>query len=365
MAIAFLLCGRAAPSAASLDDLDRGSLRAAIGESLRYLERVPAERVIGELPRRVTAREVRDSLLAFLDRLARPAEAGRERLPEGFEWVPSHSDGPVLVTGYYQPVLDARLAPRAGFRFPVYGKPRDLLEAEVVTLEPQRQVRKVVGRLVDGEIVPYFSRHEIEYARKLAGRGYEIAWVRDPVDLFFLHVQGSGILRLEDGRLRHVSYAASNGRPYRSIGRILVEQGKLRAEEVSLARLRAYLRENPASLEELSRQNERYIFFRFAERGPLGSLEVPLTAGRSVATDLSLFPKGALALLLAAAPVVDERGELVGWRRFSRLVLNQDAGAAITGPNRLDLFFGAGERAGLEAGYMRSFGRLYWLLKRG
>lgn len=351
---------------ASLDDLDRRSLRAAIGESLRFLERLPPERIVGELPRRVTAGEVRNSLSAFLDRLERPGQLDPEPLREAFELVPAQPDArPLLVTGYYQPVLEARLAPASGFRFPIYGKPKDLVEAEVVTVKPKRQVQKIIGRMVGGEIVPYFTRHEIDFLGRLAGRGFEIAWVRDPMDLFFLHVQGSGILRLGGSRLLHISYAASNGRPYRSIGRLLVEQGKLSAEEVSLARLRAYLRENPASLEELSKHNERYIFFRFVERGPIGSLEVPLTAGRSVATDLSLFPKGALALLVAAAPVIDERGAPVGWRRFSRFVLNQDSGAAITGPNRLDLFFGAGERAGWEAGYMKSFGTLYWLFKKG
>jgi membrane-bound lytic murein transglycosylase A len=161
-----------------------------------------------------------------------------------------------------------------------------------------------------------------------------------------------------------LNFAAANGRPYTSIGKILIEEGKLRAEEVSAARLRKYLREHPEERERLFMRNERYVFFRFVENGPLGSLDIPLTPGRSVAADAGHFPAGALAFLVGRRPVLDGAGDLAGWRQFSRFVLVQDAGAAIRGPRRLDLYFGSGEEAGGPAGFMNSPGRLYFLLRK-
>jgi membrane-bound lytic murein transglycosylase A len=220
----------------------------------------------------------------------------------------------------------------------------------------------VIARLNGEQLVPYYSRREIDGMGRLKNKGYEIAWAKDPIDLFFLHVQGSGMLRLRDGSTLAVGYAASNGRAYRSIGRVLVERGKMAAEEVTMQRLRQYLREHPAERDEILAQNESYIFFRFLSGGPLGSLEVALTPGRSIATDARIFPKAALALLVSQKPVFDVEGRLARWQPFTRFVVNQDAGSAIKGENRVDLFFGAGELAGQSAGVMKSPGRLYFFL---
>jgi membrane-bound lytic murein transglycosylase A len=216
----------------------------------------------------------------------------------------------------------------------------------------------------NNRFVPYFTRHEIDTLGRLKGKGHEIAWVKDPVDLFFLHIQGSGLLRLEDGRLLHLNYAASNGRPYTSIGKILLDLGKIREEELSMQRLRRYLFDHPEEREDLLARNERYIFFRIARDGAIGSLGVPLTPGRSIATDSRLFPKGALAFIVTQRPILDDAGNLVGWQPVSRFVLNQDTGAAIRGSGRVDLFFGNGPEAGAAAGHMRSTGRIYFLLKK-
>jgi len=270
----------------------------------------------------------------------------------------------VLFTGYHQPIIEGSLVRTGVFRYPIYAKPKDLIEAELVTLGPQPRAEKVFGRLSGDHFVPYFSRHEIDNLGRLKGKGYEMAWVKDPVDLFFLHIQGSGILRLEDGRLLRVNYAASNGRPYKSIGKILIDHGKMAQEDVSMQRLRRYLKDHPEEREALFTQNERYIFFRFVKRGPLGSLEVPLTPGRSIATDSRLFPKGALAFIVTRKPILDGSGNLVGWAPFSRFVLNQDTGSAIEGPRRVDLYFGSGHDSGLAAGAMRSEGKLYFLIKK-
>ena len=189
--------------------------------------------------------------------------------------------------------------------------------------------------------------------------------MKDPIDLFFLQIQGSGLLRLEDDRLLPLNYAASNGRQYTSIGRVLLEKGKIRREDLSMQGLRRYLSDHPQEMEEVFAKNERYVFFRFGEGGAIGSLGVPLTPGRSIATDSSLFPKGALAWIVTRRPLLDAQEKVVGWRPVNRFVLNQDTGAAIRGPGRVDLFFGMGPRAGASAGHMKSEGELYFLLLEG
>jgi membrane-bound lytic murein transglycosylase A len=367
--LAWAQSGRAGEAGfpALTDDLDRDSLRQAIQRSLQYLERLPPDRLVGAWPRKVTAREVKGPL-AFLngklDLLDRPDDLGNaiRSVFNPHQARGSDREGNMLVTGYYQPILDGSLAPTSEFRYPIYGKPKDLIEVESVTTRSQAHSEKVIARLNGEQLVPYYSRREIDGMGRLKNKGYEIAWAKDPIDLFFLHVQGSGMLRLRDGSTLAVGYAASNGRAYRSIGRVLVERGKMAAEEVTMQRLRQYLREHPAERDEILAQNESYIFFRFLSGGPLGSLEVALTPGRSIATDARIFPKAALALLVSQKPVFDVEGRLARWQPFTRFVVNQDAGSAIKGENRVDLFFGAGELAGQSAGVMKSPGRLYFFL---
>jgi membrane-bound lytic murein transglycosylase A len=168
-------------------------------------------------------------------------------------------------------------------------------------------------------------------------------------------------LQLPDRRRLQVGYAGQNGLPYRSIGRLLIDGGKIPAADMSMQRLRRYLAEHPAERDEIMAYNESYVFFRFISEGPLGSLEVPVTAGRSIATDSRLFPKGALGFIYSERPVLDPGGELLGWTPFLRFVLNQDTGGAIRGPQRVDLFFGAEAQAEAGAGYMNSPGKLYFL----
>jgi membrane-bound lytic murein transglycosylase A len=211
---------------------------------------------------------------------------------------------------------------------------------------------------------PYYSRREIDDLGVLRGRNLEVAWVKNSIDLFFLHIQGSGLLRLRDGRQVTVGYAAQNGLPYRSIGRLLIDNGKVPKEEMSMQRLRRYLTEHPSEQNEIFAYNDSYVFFRLNQGGPLGSLDVPVTAGRSIATDSRLFPRGALALVQMEIPVIGAQGELAGWRPVTRLVLNQDTGGAIRGPQRADYYFGTGDEAGALAGYMNRQGRLYFLVRK-
>jgi len=349
------------------DDLDLDSLRAAIVESKSYLAKLPPDRVVGEQPRRLTAYEVFASLLAFeqlFDQWACAACVARE-LRARFELVPSSADprlAEVLFTGYYQPVIEGSPVPTAEYRYPLYGKPTDLVTAEQVTVGPAMQVETVFGRVEGEQFTPYYTRREIDQLGALRGRGLELAWVKDPVDLFFLQIQGSGIIQFPDGAQRGVGYTAQNGWPYRSIGRWLIDNGKLSKDEMSMQRLRRYLAEHPSERDELFAYNESYVFFRELRDGPLGSLGVPVTAGRSVATDSRLFPKGALALIQTRIPIVDDSGQLNDWLPITRFVLNQDTGGAIRGLQRADIYFGSGDHAAGLAGYMNSPGKIFFLL---
>jgi membrane-bound lytic murein transglycosylase A len=237
----------------------------------------------------------------------------------------------------------------------LYGKPADL----VTTPGDAGETRP--GRIEQGRVEPYYSRREIDEHGALQGRGLEIAWLGDPVEVFFLHIQGSGIIRLPDGGELNVGYAGQNGRPYRSIGRLLIDSGEIAKEEMSMQRLRRYLADYPNRQSDVFAYNESYVFFRVNPQGPLGSLEVPVTAGRSIATDSQLFPKGALALVRTEIPIIDGAGQLAGWRPVTRFVLNQDTGGAIRGVKRADYYFGSGAAAGDLAGYMNRPGRLYFL----
>jgi membrane-bound lytic murein transglycosylase A len=362
----FLLSSCALPTAPAPtligDDLDAESLRAAIRHSLDYLQKLPGDRVVGVAPRRLTAAEVRTSLIAFeqlLNQWNCPECLARETASR-FELTPSNADpelSKVLFTGYYQPVIEGSLAANDVYRFPLYEKPPDLVMAESV-----QNGERLLGRREQENFVPYYSRREINELGALQGRGLEIAWLRDPIDVFFLHIQGSGIIRLPDGGQLSVGYAAQNGLPYRSIGRLLIDNGKVAKEEMSMQRLRQYLIDNPQERDEIFAYNESYVFFRVVDGGPLGSLGVPITEGRSVATDYRLFPKGALVLIETEIPIIDDAGRLAGWRPTRRFMLNQDTGGAIRGLQRGDIYFGTGAEAGGLAGYMNRHGRIFFLL---
>ena len=373
MAMAMAVVGCALPVTmpvpALRDDLDVGSLRLAIGHSMSYLEKLPPERIVGAQPRPFTARQLLDSLIAF-DRLLDQWHCRgclARAIAAAFEIIPSSTgadEAEVLFTGYYQPVIDGSLTPGEGFDYPIYGVPADLPTQEQAGANGAKNGEKKPGRSENELLAPYYSRRDIDQLGVLRGRALEIAWVKDPIDLFFLHIQGSGLLRLRDGREVTVGYAAQNGLPYRSIGRLLIDDGKVPKEEMSMQRLRRYLMENPGEQNEIFAYNESYVFFRLNEGGPLGSLGVPVTAGRSIATDSRLFPRGALALVHMDIPLIGRQGELAGWRPVTRFVLNQDTGGAIRGPQRADYYFGTGDDAGSLAGYMNRQGRLYFLVQK-
>jgi len=186
------------------------------------------------------------------------------------------------------------------------------------------------------------------------------------MDCFTLQVQGSGRIRLPDGKIRRVHFAAKNGRPYRSIGRLLVNEGRMDLKAVTMPSIRAYLADHPKEIARVLRYNDSFIFFRWggAAKTPAGNLGEPLTAGRSVALDQSRYPAGALGYLSSEKPRVDANGQVTEWVPMARFVLNQDSGSAIKGANRLDMFWGGDSYAEIAAGNMKHPGKLYFLIKK-
>lgn len=316
-----------------------------------------------------TADELKQSLLEFLEILQSPAAPAvkEKRIRETFLAYKSTGrgqNGSVLFTGYFEPILHGSTVKTAKFKWPVYRTPDDLVVIDLGKFRDKYRGERIVGRVDKRELIPYYNRREIDYKDRLADRQLEIAWLADPVDVFNLHIQGSGTICFPEKKCVQVSYEHQNGQPLRMIGKYLKEEGKISEQEMSYQNINKYLREHPEELTDILCRNESYVFFRVVPEGPVGAIAVPLTAGRSIATDPAYFPRGALALIKTRRPVFNKAGTLQSWTGFSRLVLNQDAGGAIKGPGRVDIFFGTGSQAELEAGCMKEEGELYFLVRK-
>jgi membrane-bound lytic murein transglycosylase A len=270
--------------------------------------------------------------------------------------------GQVLFTGYYEPHLKGSLTPDTRFRYPVYAMPRDLMVIDLSPFSEEFKGKRIVGRLQGNSVVPYPDRQAIEADTDFASKAVPIAWVDDRIDLFFLQIQGSGRIYLTNGKFLRVHYHGANGRPYRSIGRLLIDQGKIPAEEMSMQRLKSYLGNHPAEVDAVLNHNPSYVFFKTETSGPIGAIGVDLTPGRSVAVDRRIFPMAAPAFLQTQIPVVDGDGRIDRWVDFSAFALNQDTGGAIQGPGRVDIFWGNGPYAEIAAGHMQHKGDFYLLI---
>lgn len=270
-----------------------------------------------------------------------------------------------LITGYYEPLLKGSRFKSPTYNQPVLGVPRDLITIDLGDVVPQVKNLRLRGRLQGNKVVPYYSRAEInalEAKNTFADR--VLLWVDDAVELFFLQVQGSGRVRLPDGKLVRVGYADQNGHPYQSVGRVLIDRGDLKPEQASMQGIQAWARANPAKLGELLNANPSYVFFKEVpvkstnpDEGPAGALGVPLVAGRSIAVDPRSIPLGAPVFLDSTLP-----NSTVPLRR---LVLAQDTGGAIKGVVRADFFWGFGADAGAQAGRMKQQGKMWVLLPPG
>ena len=326
---------------ALLDIGDAASLREAIIQSLAWLALRPLTSTLDYGTRTVTVGEQMRALervLAFLVDDPTP-DALEAFLLDEFDLVRSigRGDGTMLVTGYHEVIVDAALARSADYHVPILAAPS--------------RVRSV-----------YPTRAEIE-AGRLAGATRPLAWARNPIDVFFMEVEGSGTLRLRDGGEIRVGYAGTNGRPYRSIARLLIEEGHIERDAMSMQALREWLEAHPHHVSRVLHHNQSYVFFTRRSGPPVGSLGVPLTPGRSIATDPTVFPQGSLGFLLTQRPRRGDTGE-ISWAPVSRFVLSHDAGGVIRGPGRVDVFWGRGPDAELAASEMKQEGELYVLVPK-
>jgi len=264
-----------------------------------------------------------------------------------------------LITGYYEPILKGSRKKSAKYPHPLYRQPNDLITVDLSEIYPELKYKRVRGKLIGNKIVPYSTREEIE-ANPSPLAGNEIVWIDDIIDVFFLQIQGSGLVQLDSGEQVHVGYADQNGHAYNSIGRILIDRGELTADQASMQSIKNWARNHLDQLRELLNNNPSYVFFRELPAGlsgPLGAMGVPLSAERSVAIDPKFIPLGAPVFLSTTQPNSPTP--------FRRLMLAQDTGGAIKGGVRADLFWGAGNEAGTKAGAMKQSGKIWVFLPKG
>ena len=277
-------------------------------------------------------------------------------IPHLVEGVP---DG--LVTGYYEPEVSGSRERSGRFQVPVYGRPDDIVQVKPDLLRALYNNSFSVMRRSGEQLVPYYTRAEID-AGALEGRGLEILYLDDPVELFFMQIQGSGRVQLPDGSWVRLGYAAKNGHRHTSIGKLLAERGEKPPQGLTMEGLKSWLQADPARGRALMHENNSYVFFREvpeveAGEGPVGAQGVPLTPGRSLAVDASYHALG--TPIFVTAPDL-----AVGGAPFRRLMIAQDVGSAIRGPQRGDIFFGTGETAGTIAGTTKEAARFYVLLPK-
>ena len=355
--------------------LDLTDLRTSITNSLNYIQK-PSSRNFFPCGQ-ITHSRTEESLKAFAQLLdsglkgAQLNNAIREKF-DVYISVGCDDKGTVLFTGYYTPIFDASFVRSERFRYPLYKTPGDLLKGRNGEILGQRQP--------DGTVRPYPSRAEIEDSGML--KGNELVWLSDPFEAYIAHVQGSAKLRLPErqldraakglpdgqsapgetspkGGLITIGYNASNGHEYHSVAQELVRDGKMSSEQISLSAMIDYFKAHPEQVDMYVRRNPRFVFFRREEGQPRGSLNEPVTAMRSIATDKSIFPRGALAFITTTLPQAD--GAAITKKLYSGFALDQDTGGAIRAPGRCDVYMGQGDIAGKLAGQTYQEGKLYYL----
>lgn len=331
------------------------SLEVPVRRSLDYVLRQPPKRpAIAHGDVVLTWQQVRRSLEEFLVILPR-LDREPELLSQRFVWY-GLDPGPVM-TGYYTPEIEASLTRRPGYQYPIYGVPADLKRC------------KTPGggtgfcRVEKGRTVPYYDRRALDVDRVLAGKGYEIAWARDPIDVFYLQVEGCGRLRLPDGSVRNVLYGAKNGHRFKSLGRILYEKGLLPRGKLGKEHVRRYFRRHPKRMFEFMAENRSYVFFRLAEAPPEGAMGKPLTPMVSIATDRRLLPLGSVLAFEAEIPDDKVRNGYRAKRTVTGIGLAQDTGTAIQGAH-VDYYVGEGYKVEPVASRIKTRATVYLLISK-
>jgi len=331
-------------------------LKPGLEKNLRYIRsRQQGAVCVSQKGLRLTWGQLNESvseLLGMIDEL----DANPRLAAERFEWL-RLAPG-TLLTGYYEPWLAASLTQDEKHKFPLYGVPDDLKTTSLSGFHPRWKGQSLVYRVGENGIEPYHDRAALDGERVLDGKGQEVAWAADLVDVFFLQVEGSGRLSFPDGSTKHILYAGKNGRQYVSIGRLLIDKGYVPKEEMSMQRIRTFLNENPDKINEILYANPSYVFFRLADEGPYGSFGGILTPRVSVAVDRSMIPLGSVVALKTSLLTPDG-----GSDSFMSLVLAQDTGGAIKG-TRMDLFCGSGDEAEVLAGHLQADSEVFMLVSR-
>lgn len=335
------------------------NLAGAVDRSLAYLAKPSSQDYFPYDPEgRITHARAVASLKLFQQTLADAQDADQldeliRRRFEVWESVGCDEEGTVLFTGYYCPIFEARLKPDDRFRFPLYALPDDLVK--------DSEGSCIGRRLDDGSILSgYYDRRQIISSNVLAGK--EICYLQDPFQAYIVTVQGSAKLRLRDGSYFEIGYAANNGHDYVSIGKLLVEDGKISADELSLSAMMTFFGEFPNEVRYYTNRNPRYVFFEPRSGGPYGSLNERVTPYRSIATDKEVYPRACVTLLSTRLPGYQD-GQIVE-KNYTAFALDQDTGGAIRAPGRCDVFMGTGDAVAKLAGRTMAEGTLYYLFAK-
>ncbi len=350
-----------------VDDTNYVNLSDSIQQSLSYLKKRPKDMKFKFGQDVYETSQMVDSLVKFFEFTEKKPSADelKKYINENYyvyKSTGSNGSGEVLFTGYYEPFLEGSLLKSDIYKYPVYGTPSDLVSIDLSLFSPKYKGEKITGRYTGQTVVPYYERKEIETGGMLEGKAPVLAWVKDPIDLFFLQYQGSGKILLDNGETINIHYHTENGRPVKMIGTLLIQKKIIPQSEMSMQRIRAYLDSNPEEVQDILNYNPSYVFFKTEEDGPLGCLGFKLTPGRSVALDRRIFPPAGIIYIETEKPVVSGSGEITGWIKNSGFVLNQDTGGKIIGPGRADIYWGNGKYAEVAAGNMRHTGNLYFLI---
>jgi len=345
---------------AMLDDGDLASLRVGVERSEAYFRRLPAQTPFRIGVDTYTAQEMAETMQVFGARLTESATGTdwAPRLKSSFQLYQStgtDAHRSVTFSSYYEHTLSARRSPQGAYRYPLYKRPADLIDVDLGLFDPVYQGARISGRRQGRQLIPYYSRGEIDSRGRLQGQGLEIAWAKDPLEILFLQIEGSGWLDWGNGERTRIRFDGTNGLKFRSVGQHLINTGRISKAEFNRKRFEVYMSENPQERQDLLNVNGRYVFFQLDHSAnqvhAYGNIRVPLTPWRSIATDPKLFPKGGLAWISVDG-------------KLKRFVLNQDEGGAIQGPGRVDYFVGEGAEAERFAWSLWDPGQLYFLVKK-
>lgn len=331
---------------------DLSNLEKAINRSINFMKKPSSQRFYpyGD----ISHDQAMNSLKAFKDLLKQglTGEKLNAAIREKFDVyisVGCDDKGTVLYTGYYTPIFDGSMTESEKYKYPLYKQPKDLVKNEK---------GEILGRKTStGAVVPYPSRDEIESSGML--KGSELIWLTDPFEVYIAHVQGSAKIRLPDGKLTGVGYTANNGAEYKSVGKSMLESGKLSGQQLSLASMIAYFKQHPDEVKDAIKVNPRFVFFQIEKGEPRGSLNEEVTPYRSIATDKTIFPPACMTFLTTTLPL--DKGGVITDKKYDGFALDQDTGGAIRAAGRCDVYMGQGDRAGALAGRTYQEGKLYYL----